>query len=63
MANISAEEYYRDRAEYYCYMLRDAMIDLSLKFPELETFQHLLSKINNFDTFIYILSLLHKCGA
>lgn len=55
------EQYYVSQLEYYCYKLRDAIIDISLKYPELETFERYFNKIKEYDSMIYILSLLHKC--
>lgn len=59
--NISHEEYYVSKLEECCYKLRDAMIDISLKFPELDTFENYFYKLKDFTSFLYISKLLHRC--
>lgn len=58
---ISKEQYYVDRLEDYCYMLRNAMIEISLKFPEIITFERYLNNLTKIESIEYIVNLLHKC--
>ena len=58
---ISSEEFYVCKIESLSYQLRDAILDLSLKFPELNTFERYILRLNDYESFIYIISLLHKC--
>lgn len=58
---ITDEEYYVNKLEECCYILRDAMIDLSLKFPEIITFERYFRELKEYDSIAYIVSLLHKC--
>lgn len=58
---ISSEHFIVSKLEEYCYILRDAMIDMSLKYPEISTFERYLSEIKQEDSIIYIVGLLHKC--
>lgn len=55
------EDFYVSKLEDHCYALRNAMIDLSLKFPTINTFDRYLSKLKLRDNFIYIVNLLHEC--
>lgn len=59
--NISKEEYYLSKVESFCYDLRNAMIDLSLKFPEISTFERYMFKLESVDSIVYIMGLLHRC--
>lgn len=59
--DISNEEYYLSKVESYCYSLRDAMIDMSLKFPEISSFERYLSKLKEYNSIAYVMELLHKC--
>ena len=59
--DISHEEYYVSKLEEYCYKLRDAMIDISLKFPELDTFENYINGLKDYSSFLYISKLLHQC--
>ena len=59
--DITEEEYFLSKAEEYCYTLRDAMIDMSLKFPEIATFERCLNKIKTYGNIAYIMRLLHRC--
>ena len=59
--DISRDKYFVSKVEDCCYKLRDAMIDVSLKFPEISTFEHYLKEIKDYDDIVYILGLLHKC--
>ena len=58
---ISKEEYYLSKVETFCYDLRNAMIDMSLKFPEISTFERYFRKLEDYDNVVYIIGLLHKC--
>ena len=59
--DISHEEYYVSKLEECCYKLRDAMIDISLKFPELDTFENYFYELKDYSSFLYISKLLHRC--
>lgn len=59
--NISEEEYYLSKIESCCYDLRNAMIDLSLKFPEISTFERYMFKLKSVNNIVYIMGLLHRC--
>lgn len=59
--NISEEEYYLSKVESCCYDLRNAMIDLSLKFPEISTFERYMLKLKSVNDIVYIMGLLHRC--
>lgn len=61
VVTLSAEEFYVSKIESLSYQLRDAILDLSLKFPELNTFERYIMRLNDYESFIYIISLLHKC--
>lgn len=61
VVTLSAEEFYVSKIESLSYQLRDAILDLSLKFPELNTFERYILRLNDYESFIYIISLLHKC--
>lgn len=58
---IPQEHYNVSRLEDYCYMLRNAMIDMSLKFPYISTFERYLNEITKEESIIYIVDLLHEC--
>jgi len=49
------------RAEELCYALRDAMIDFSLKYPTLSSFDRYIGRITNEGDLRYIVGLLHQC--
>lgn len=57
----SKEEQYVMRLEDLCFSLRCAIVDLSLKFPDLTTFERYLSRLSNTYDLIYIVGLLHRC--
>lgn len=59
--HASLEKYYLTILEEYCYKLRDAMIDLSLKLPEINTIDRYFRELKDYDNIVYILSILHKC--
>ena len=59
--NIPAEQYYVEILEKCCYKLRDAMIDMSLKCPEISTFERYFKELRDFDSVVYIVGLLHRC--
>ena len=45
MINITNEEYFLEKAETYCYRLQDAIIDLTLKLPTIDTIERYLLKL------------------
>lgn len=59
--NISREKYNVSKLEECCYKLRDAIIDLSLKFPEFDTFENYIYELKDYSSFFYISRLLHRC--
>lgn len=59
--HASLEKFYLTILEGYCYKLRDAMIDLSLKLPEINTIDRYFKELKDYDNIVYILSILHKC--
>lgn len=61
MINITNEEYFLEKAETYCYRLQDAIIDLTLKLPTIDTIERYLLKLEKKESIVYILGLLHKC--
>ena len=61
MINITNEEYFLEKAENYCYRLRDAIIDMTLKLPSIDTIERYLLKLEKEESIVYILGLLHEC--
>lgn len=61
MSEMKEREYNLSKLEDCCYRLRDAIIDVSLKFPEICTFKRYIDKIFVYDDLVYVTKLLHKC--
>lgn len=59
--DITAEEYYLSKVEECCYKLRDALIECSLKYPEINTIERYLCKLEKYDSVVYVIGLLHRC--
>lgn len=59
--DITAEEYYLSKVEECYYKLRDAMIECSLKHPEICTFERFFCKLKQYDSIVYVIGLLHRC--
>ncbi|MCQ2267851.1 MAG: hypothetical protein MJZ83_03130, partial [Bacteroidaceae bacterium] len=61
MENISREEFYVARLEEWCYSLKCAVIDISLKLPSESVFVRYLSKLEAEEDVVHVMSLLHEC--
>ncbi len=59
--NQNQNDIYLLRTEELCYALRDAMIDFSLKCPDLSSFERYLGLLTNEEDLQYIIKLLHEC--
>ena len=52
---------YVSRLEDLCFNLKNAIIDLNLKFPCLVSFERYLLKLTDTNDILYIMELLHQC--
>lgn len=60
-ANASKEDIYLFKIEDYCNSIRNAIIDCTLKLPDISSFKFYLSKLKEQANIEYILDLLHNC--
>ena len=62
MINITNEEYFLEKAENYCYRLRDAIIDMTLKLPSIDTIERYLLKLEKEESIVHLYpQSLKKC--
>lgn len=61
LADTYQQALYVSRLEDLCFNLKNAIIDLNLKFPCLVSFERYLLKLTDTNDLLYIMELLHQC--